>query len=287
MPELLSYSPVNNSSAIPRAVIFDFDGTLLDTFPAIVAAFNAALAPISGRTYSDADVIAHFGPPDEGMIVNALKEFPNASYDQAIARYFAMFEEADKSCPIFDGIPELLDDLASRQIPLGIMTGKGRRAAEITLHRLQWHSRFGTIITGDDAAPKPAPDGPLLAARELNVAPNGCVFVGDSPADIQAATAAGMTAVVAGWHGFFREDLREIEMGFLGEHAAGVKRLVALFALRANKFAARKRCRPAPTRRDSNNDERFFVALISSCRRRPTSFSGCEFIRTEREGKFT
>ena len=214
MPKLLSYIYVNEHSVSPRAVIFDFDGTLLDTFPAIAVSFNAALTPISGRTYSDAEVIAHFGPPDEGMIANALQDFPDADYDAAIDRYFATFEVADGDCPIFPGITELLDDLAARQIPLGIMTGKGRRAAEITLHRLQWHARFGTIVTGDDAAPKPAPDGPLLAARELGIAPRDCVFVGDSPADMNAATAAGMTAVVAGWHGFFREDLLQLKWDF-------------------------------------------------------------------------
>ena len=200
--------------APPGAVIFDFDGTLLDTFPAIAAAFNAAMTPISGRTYTDAQVIAHFGPPDEGMIANALQDYPGADFDAAIERYFATFEEADKSCPIFEGITPLLDELAARQIPLGIMTGKGRRAAEITLHRLQWHARFGTIITGDDAAPKPAPDGPLLAARELGVAPQGCVFVGDSPADMSAATSSHMTAVVAGWHGYFHRDLRAMQWDF-------------------------------------------------------------------------
>ena len=209
---------MNKSPAAPHAnfgaVIFDFDGTLIDTFPAIAAAFNAALTPISGRTYSDAEVIAHFGPPDEGMIRDALEDYPNADFDAAIDRYFATFEEADKSCPIFEGIEPLLDELAARSIPLGIMTGKGRRAAEITLHRLRWHSRFGTIVTGDDARAKPAPDGPLLAARELNVAPKNCVFVGDSPADAGAATASGMTAVVAGWHGFFRDDLRKTKWDF-------------------------------------------------------------------------
>lgn len=214
MPKLLSYLHVNDNFASPRAVIFDFDGTLLDTFPAIAVGFNAALTPISGRTYSDADVIAHFGPTDEGMISDALQDFPDADFNAAVDRYFAAFEVADQNCPIFPGITELLDELGARQIPLGIMTGKGRRAAEITLHRLKWHGRFGTIITGDDAAPKPAPDGPLLAARELGVAPKQCVFVGDSPADMGAATAAGMTAVVAGWHGFFHRELRAMKWDF-------------------------------------------------------------------------
>ena len=213
MPEPFKLFPVKLPTPA-RAVIFDFDGTLLDTFPAIAAAFNAALTPIFGRSYTDAEVISHFGPPDEGMIANALADRAREVYDAAIARYFAAFTLADKPIQPFPGITEVLDELASRQIPLGIMTGKGRRAAEITLQRLGWHSRFGTIITGDDAKAKPAPDGPLLAARELNIAPELCVYVGDSPADMSAARAAGMTAVVAGWHGFFHDELRAMEYDF-------------------------------------------------------------------------
>ena len=210
----LSYFPVNDFNAPARAVIFDFDGTLLDTFPAIALGFNAALSPIFNRTYTDAEVISHFGPPDEGMIAGALQGHPHAVYEAAVERYFAAFEVADKNCDPFPGIVPLLDELIARQIPLGIMTGKGRRAAEITLERLGWHSRFGTIITGDDAAPKPLPDGPLLAAFELSIAPKNCVYVGDSPADMGAASAAGMTAVVAGWHGFFREKLLQMKWDF-------------------------------------------------------------------------
>ncbi len=214
MPKLLSYFPVNNSSNALRAVIFDFDGTLLDTFPAISVAFNAALSPIFNRTYSDAEVISHFGPPDEGMIANVLKNHSRAEYDAAIERYFAAFEIADQPIQPFDGIVDLLDGLAARQIPMGIMTGKGRRAAELTIQRLNWHPRFGTIVTGDDADAKPAPDGPLLAAFELNIAPENCVYVGDSPADVSAATAAGMKSVVAGWHGFFHEKLKPMNYDF-------------------------------------------------------------------------
>ncbi len=214
MPKLLSYFPVNNSSNVLRAVIFDFDGTLLDTFPAISIGFNAALSPVFNRTYTDAEVISHFGPPDEGMIANMLKNHSRAEYDAAIERYFAAFEEADQPIQPFDGIVELLDELAARDIPLGIMTGKGRRAAELTIQRLNWHSRFCTVITGDDAVAKPAPDGPLLAARELGIAPQHCVYVGDSPADVSAATAAGMKSVVAGWHGFFHEKLRPMNYDF-------------------------------------------------------------------------
>ncbi len=212
-------------------MIFDFDGTLLDTFPAIAAAWNAAMTPIFGKHYSDAEVVAHFGPPDEGMIALELADYPREVYDRAVERYFAQFAEADRDIAVFDGILPLLDELAARGVPLGIMTGKGRRAAEITLNRIGWNPRFGAIVTGDDARAKPDPQGVLLAARELGIEPQSCVYVGDSPADIGAAQAAEMVAVVAGWHGFYRAELEQLAPDFwahtpaqlgawLGEHLA-------------------------------------------------------------------
>ena len=202
-------------------MIFDFDGTLLDTFPAIAAAWNAAMTPIFGKHYSDAEVVARFGPPDEGMIAQELADHPPAIYDEAVERYFAKFEEADRDIAAFDGIVALLDELAARGVPLGIMTGKGRRAADLTFERLGWNTRFQVLVTGDDVPDaKPAPDGVLLAAREMGFAPQECVYVGDSPADMGAARAAQMTAVVAGWHGFFRAALEQMEPDFWADSPA-------------------------------------------------------------------
>ena len=198
-----------------RAVIFDFDGTLLDTFPAIAAGWNAAMTPLFGRTYSDAEVVSHFGPPDEGMIALELAGYSREVYEAAVERYFAAFEEAERGIAAFPGIVPLLDALTARGVPLGVMTGKGRRAADITFARLGWEARFVTLVTGDDVErAKPAPDGVLLAAREMGFAPQECAYVGDSPADIGAARAAGMTAIVAGWHGFFRAELEPLEPDF-------------------------------------------------------------------------
>ena len=201
-------------------MIFDFDGTLLDTFPAIAAAWNAAMTPIFHQHYSDSEVVAHFGPPDEGMIAQQLAGHPREVYDQAVARYFARFEQADRDIAVFDGVLLLLDALAARGVPLGIMTGKGRRAAEITLNRIGWKTRFGTIITGDDARAKPDPQGVLIAARELGIAPQSCAYIGDSPADIGAARAAKMTAVVAGWHGFYRAELEPLKPDYWAQSPA-------------------------------------------------------------------
>lgn len=203
------------------AVIFDFDGTLADTIPAICFAFNTALEPVLGRTYSRAEVLARFGPTDEQMLAIELRDHP-ATLPGVIENYFAAYQAAQKDVRAFEGIAELLETLR-REFPLAIMTGKSRRAAQISLAHLGWSDEFGAIVSGDDvAAPKPAPDGPLLAAREIGVAPQRCAYVGDSPADWGAASAAGMRGIVAAWHSDFRAELLALQPSRWAESPAAV-----------------------------------------------------------------
>jgi 2-phosphoglycolate phosphatase len=211
----------------PRAIIFDLDGTLADTFPLIVAAWNAAVTPHTGQTYSDADVIARFGIPDPQMIRRELADRGGAACEQAIEIYHQHYEQrhADVVKP-FDGITEMLEALRRRDVPLGVMTGKGRRSARITFDSLGWSHLFQSVITGDDVMEqKPHPSGPLAVARALRVQPGQCAFVGDSPADIGAGKNARMITVAAGWHPVYLEVIRAMEPDVWAETPADVVRL--------------------------------------------------------------
>lgn len=191
-----------------HAVIFDFDGTLADTIPLIVASFNAACSVPLGRKLSHEEVIARFGIPDAAMLRRELHSESEETVTKAIENYFRCYEQQHSMVEIFPGISELLEALQERKIPLAVMTGKGRLAAEISLRQLGWEQVFGSIITGDDVQEqKPHPEGVLRAASELNIAPQQCIFVGDSPADIGAGKAAGMTTIAALWHNFYEDEL--------------------------------------------------------------------------------
>lgn len=207
-----------------KAIIFDLDGTLADTFPLIVSAWNAAITPHTGLSYSDAEVIARFGIPDPAMI---LRELPGDAGAQAVEVYHAHYERQHGIVTPFPGVTEILRDLRRRAVPLGLMTGKGRRSARITLDRLGWGEMFGVVITGEDVErQKPDPDGPLAAARALDVPAADCAFVGDSPADIGAARAARMVSVAAGWHPVFRDAIRAMRPNVWAETPADVLRLI-------------------------------------------------------------
>lgn len=211
-----------------RAAIFDFDGTLADTIPLIAASFNAALSPILARQWTIAEVVARFGVPDFELIRRELDGHPQSVIESAVETYFAHYQSAHAtSVAPFASVESLLDSLAVRGIPLGLMTGKGRRAADISLRELGWENRFGSVVTGDDITrQKPAPDGVLQVARELNIAPESCFYVGDAPFDIEAGRGARMFTVATGWNDFYGERLRDAAPDWWAPTPADILRLL-------------------------------------------------------------
>jgi HAD superfamily hydrolase (TIGR01509 family) len=209
----------------PRAVIFDLDGTLADTFPLIVSSWNAAVREPLHRTFSAEEVIARFGPTECDML---RKELPPDAVDRAIDKFRQAYETDHKRLvKVFDGVPEMLAELSRRAIPIGVMTGKGRDTADITLRKLGWTKLFASVITGDECpSPKPAADGPLMVARELAIAPAECIFVGDAPADIRAGRAAGMSTAWAAWHPIYAEQVRALRPDLVVENPTHVVRLL-------------------------------------------------------------
>jgi HAD superfamily hydrolase (TIGR01509 family) len=209
----------------PLAVIFDLDGTLADTFPVIVSSWNAAVSPVTGIRYSQADVMARFGPTEVEMI---RRELPPEHRERAIATFRRRYEEDHQNLvTVFDGVPELLKELAAAKIAAGVMTGKGRDTANITLAKLGWTNLFSNVVTGDEVTrAKPDPQGVLMVAEHLQVAPNRCVYVGDAPYDIRAGQAAGMTTAWAGWHPIYAKEIELLKPDFRARTPIDLLRLL-------------------------------------------------------------
>jgi HAD superfamily hydrolase (TIGR01509 family) len=193
----------------PRGIIFDFDGTLVDSFGLVIHAWNAACREPMGRTYSDEEFIARFGLTETNML---RKELPAEHFERARQVFLDEYRASHRElCTIFDGIVELLEMLNARGVPMGIMTAKGRDTADIALAELGWSRIFKSVVTGDDVVnSKPDPEGAFLVARQLGLDPRECVFIGDSPADIGAGKAAGMRTIWAGWHPVYAEKVRAL-----------------------------------------------------------------------------
>lgn len=183
-----------------QAILFDFDGTLADTLPLIFRCFREILSDETGRCPTDQDIVAMFGPTEEGMLRRAL---PESQYAGAVEKLYTLYDTWHPEYVSANvEIEQLLIALKQAAYPLAIVTGKGRRTAEISLRHLGWAKYFDVIVTGDDVQrPKPHPEGLQRALRTLNVPASNALYAGDSEADVAAGRAAGLVTVAVTWLG--------------------------------------------------------------------------------------
>ena len=178
------------------SVLFDLDGTLTDTLPLVIAALNAALASHWGGPKDLQAMRPLFGPSEERLIAREAPGDPDA-----VDRFYAEYrrEHARLAHP-FDGVPEVLQELSARGVRMGLVTNKGRRSSLMTLREFGIAQYFDAVVTGDDLEnPKPDPSGILQVVAALGADRARTAYVGDSASDMQAARAAGVHAIGAGW----------------------------------------------------------------------------------------
>jgi len=181
-----------------QAVIFDMDGTLLDTelvFRTIVFDVAGAL----GYEMTDAVHLAMVGSSHEvtnRLLVEAYgAAFPYAAFDEECRRI--MHERMAETVPVKHGARELLLELKARDIPVAVATSSRAAHAEAHLGRAGLLQLFDEIVTRDDVTdPKPHPEPYLTAAARLGIAPPFCLAVEDSHSGVRAAHAAGMQTIM-------------------------------------------------------------------------------------------
>ena len=185
-------------------VLFDIDGTLTRTNDLIFATFNYITAKHCGRTYEPREIIALFGPPEEGAIVRLVGE---EHLDEAMDDLCAYYRDHHHAmAALHDGMGEVLEFLKGKGIPLGIFTGKGRRTARITLDALGITRYFDLIVSGNDVVRhKPDPEGITRFVRTFALPPGDVLMVGDALGDITASRAAGVISVAVLWDSYDRE----------------------------------------------------------------------------------
>lgn len=180
-------------------VIFDLDGTIADTLPLIYEAFNAALAPIAGRRLSEPEIRALFGPPDSSSI----RDYASAAEaEAAYARFLAVYEgEHQRLAGLHPGMDELIRACNAAGMKLGVVTGKSRRTAILTLRLIGVLDRIGAVYAGDDVArQKPDPEAIHAILRDLgHPAGAPAAMVGDGHVDVLAGCAAGLTTIAVTW----------------------------------------------------------------------------------------
>lgn len=187
--------------AFPPVVLFDLDGTLLDSAPDMLAAVNA-MREARGRGPMPLDALRpHVSKGSRAMVGAAFPDVDAATREGWIPEFLDIYRRVlGRHGAPFDGVPALLDAIEAAGSRWGIVTNKPEALAQALMPLLGWSQRCAVLIGGDTlAARKPDPLPLLVAARRLGVEPQACAYVGDDERDIVAARAAGMPSVVALW----------------------------------------------------------------------------------------
>jgi pyrophosphatase PpaX len=182
-------------------MIFDIDGTLARTNQLIFATFNHVAQRHLGRSFAPEEIIALFGPPEEGAVEKIFGPAMVPTVMEEICLYYRAHH--NEMAAAHDGIIPLLGLLRSHGIRLAVFTGKGRRTTLITLEELRMMPFFDHVVTGNDVRSfKPNPEGILQVLDTLTVLPNETVMVGDSLSDLVAAREAGVTFAAVLWDAY-------------------------------------------------------------------------------------
>ncbi len=181
-------------SAVRReAVVFDLDGTLVDSLPLVLRAFSHALEPFGPRPTMD--LFAHLGGPPERIFANLLGG--ERHVPAALERLGDFNRDHHHLIRPFDGVHLFLDELRGRGRTLAIWTGRDR---ETTLELLRVHGLggyFAAVVCGDDfATHKPDPEGLRDVLRQVGRAPAEALFVGDADVDVLGGVACGVDTVL-------------------------------------------------------------------------------------------
>jgi pyrophosphatase PpaX len=190
-------------------VLFDLDGTVIDSGAIILASMRHAAKEVLGVEPPAEQLMAAVGGPGLEAQMRALA--PDR-VDELVSVYRAHNEPLHDTLECCAGMDDVLVRLKDEGRRLGIVTAKRRATVELAFARVPLGHLFETVVGGDETEQhKPDPEPLLLAARRMDADPDDCAYVGDSPFDIRAAKAAGMHAVAVTWGGIHPRERLERE----------------------------------------------------------------------------
>jgi pyrophosphatase PpaX len=180
-----------------ETVLFDLDGTVVDSGAIILASMRHATREVLGRDYSDEELLQAVGGPGLEAQMSALAP---EHVERLVDVYRAHNEPLHDALEACVGMEDVLARLRDEGRRLGVVTAKRRSTVELAFSRVPLGHLFEVVVGGDDTARhKPDPEPLLLGAERLGADPAATAYVGDSPFDVRAAKAAGMFAVAVTW----------------------------------------------------------------------------------------
>jgi pyrophosphatase PpaX len=176
-----------------RAVVFDFDGTLVNSLPLVLESIGHALAPFGPRP--TAEIFARLGGPPERFLPLLLDDPRHVP--EALARMAHFHDSNDHLLELFSGAAAMLDRLRALGVKSALWTGRDRESTDRLLRRMQLTGHFAAVVCGDDLPThKPDPEGLREILRRLGVAPEAALFAGDADVDVLGGRGAGVDTVL-------------------------------------------------------------------------------------------
>jgi pyrophosphatase PpaX len=181
-------------------VLFDLDGTVVDSGGIILASMRHATRTVLGREIPDAELMAAVGGPG---LEAQMHEFGGAERVEELVRvYRAHNEPLHDRLELFTGMDDVLLALKDEGPKLGLVSAKRRTTVELAFAATEIGHLFDVVVGGDETErQKPYPDPLLLALERLGATPDEAVYVGDSPFDMAAAKTGGLYAIGVTWGG--------------------------------------------------------------------------------------
>lgn len=192
--------------SFPRAVLFDLDGTLLDSAPDMLATANLLRQAHGLPPMQLAQIRPHVSKGSRAMLAAAFPHIETAPREAMVSQFLETYlQQLGRHSVLFADIEAMLAALEADGAAWGIVTNKPEYLAREILPQLGWETRCAVLIGGDTLAEKkPHPLPLLVAAERMGFSADQCVYVGDDERDIQAACAAGMPSIAALWG--YRQD---------------------------------------------------------------------------------
>src|SRR3954468_5398724 len=178
-------------------VLFDLDGTVVDSGAIILASMRHATREVLGIEAEDAELMQAVGGPG---LEAQMAAFSPERVDELVRVYRAHNEPLHDELEACEGMEDVIVRLHEDGVRLGVVTAKRRSTVDLAFAGLRVGHLFEAVVGGDETEKhKPEPEPLLLAAERLAVDPMDCAYVGDSPFDIRAAKAAHMYSVAVTW----------------------------------------------------------------------------------------
>jgi pyrophosphatase PpaX len=216
----------------PPALLFDLDGTLIDSIELILGAARYAFADSAERAPTDEEWRAGIGIP----LQTALRQFAadDAEVDRLFGRYREyQLEHHDRLVKAYDGIVDAMVGFAAAGHPMALVTSKSDWMAEKALVLVGLHALIPVIVGCDSCVNhKPHPEPVERALALLHAAPENALFVGDSPHDVQSGRAAGVYTVGVSWGAFTRAEMEASGADTVIDDPTELSEVVRRFAVR-------------------------------------------------------